>query len=169
MSRLLVFASVALCVAGLVGEVELAAGGDQGIGKAVEEYFREVEEIERKAAEAKAAARKRLFEKLGKVGDDIGKSVIYVVKLPQGRHTIRWVLTGGMFQHNMLKFEDPQTGELLRVSHDSAQQQETGAVQATDLVEAGADPREWSKTNDPREWHWEPLGDLRLPAGDVGT
>jgi hypothetical protein len=99
---------------------------------------------------------------LGKVGDDMAKSVIYVVKLRKGRHSIRWILSGGTFQHNFLKFEDPQTGEVLHVYHDSAQRHDTGTDRATELVEANTAPSEWPKTSDKREWHLEPL---ELPSG----
>ena len=59
---------------------------------------------------------------LGTVGDDLAKNVIYVVKLPQGTHRVRWVLTGGVFQNNLLKFEDPQSGALLEVFHEARTQ-----------------------------------------------
>ena len=94
---------------------------------------------------------------LGKVGDDLAKSVVYVVKLPRGRHTVRWVLTGGVFQNNYLKFEDPQTGQALSVCHDAAQRRQSGADRAREVVEANTAPSEWSKIADPREWHRQRL------------
>ncbi len=97
---------------------------------------------------------------LGTVGDDLVKNVIYVVKLPHGAHRVRWVLTGGLFQNNMLKFEDPQTGELLEVFHDSGQRSATGADSAREIVEVDRDPAEWSIAIDPTAWRWEGVGEF---------
>jgi hypothetical protein len=95
---------------------------------------------------------------LGAVGDDLVKNVIYVVELPQGAHRVRWMLTGGTFQNNLLKFEDPQTGTLLEVFHDAGQREASGVDSAREFVEADRDPAEWSIANDPRAWRWDVIG-----------
>lgn len=95
---------------------------------------------------------------LGTVGDDLVKNVIYVVRLSQGAHRVRWVLTGGTFQNNLLRFEDPQTGTLLDVFHDAGQREASGADSAREIVVADRDPAEWSIAVDPRQWSWEPTG-----------
>jgi hypothetical protein len=97
---------------------------------------------------------------LGTVGDDLVKNVIYVVKLPEGAHRVRWVLTGGVFQNNLLKFEDPQTGNLLDVFYDAGQREVSGADSAREVVDADRDPSEWSIAGDPTAWRWEVIGDL---------
>jgi hypothetical protein len=97
---------------------------------------------------------------IGTVGDDLVKNVIYVVKLPQGTHRVRWVLTGGTFQNNLLKFEDPQTGDLLEVFHDSGQRGASGADSAREIVKADRDPAEWSIAVDPTAWRWDMIGEF---------
>jgi hypothetical protein len=92
---------------------------------------------------------------IGTVGDDLVKNMIYVVKLPQGTHRVRWVLTGGTFQNNLLKFEDPQTGTLLEVFHDAGQREASGVDSAREIVEGNQDPAGWSIAVDPRQWSWE--------------
>jgi hypothetical protein len=95
---------------------------------------------------------------LGQVGDDTAKAEVYVLTLPAGVHPVRWVLTGGTFQNNLLKFEDPNSGELLRVFYDDAQRRLSGAADAREGVEAAADPTEWLKVMGPAHWRWVPLG-----------
>jgi hypothetical protein len=97
--------------------------------------------------------------KLGQVGDDMAKAAIYVTKLPQGRHPLRWVLSGGLFQHSLLRIEDAQTGELLEVHHNAAQRRSTGADQARHTIVADVDPSTWPKMADPHEWSWQPLSE----------
>ncbi len=89
--------------------------------------------------------------RLGITGDDTHKQVIYMVDLPMGRHPIRWVLTGGMFQNNLLKFEDPNSGKTLNVYHTDKQRRDTQAAEATATVIADADPGEWLKSI--RSWN----------------
>lgn len=96
--------------------------------------------------------------KLGIVGDDTAKAEVYLITLSEGVHLVRWVLTGGMFQNNFLKFEDPRTGELLPLYFTDAQRQETGAATAPRHVEASADPSEWLKATGASNWRWVPLG-----------
>jgi hypothetical protein len=95
---------------------------------------------------------------LGQVGDDTAKAEVYVLTLPAGVHPVRWVLTGGTFQNNLLKFEDPNSGELLRVFYDDSQRRLSGAANAREGVEAAADPTEWLKAMGPAHWRWVPLG-----------
>jgi hypothetical protein len=97
---------------------------------------------------------------MGTVGDDLPKNIIYVAKLRQGTHRIRWVLTGGLFQNNLLKFEDPQTGALLEIFHDAGQREASGADSARDIVEADRDPAEWSIAVDPTAWRWDMIGEF---------
>jgi hypothetical protein len=94
---------------------------------------------------------------LGQVGDDLAKAEVYVLTLPAGVHPVRWVLTGGTFQNGYLKFEDPRTGELLRVSYDDAQRRQTGAADARESIQASADPSEWLQAMGPQHWRWVPL------------
>ena len=94
---------------------------------------------------------------LGQVGDDLAKAEIYVLTLPAGVHAVRWVLTAGTFQNSLLKFEDPRTGELLRVFHDDAQRRQTGAAEAREGVEIAADPSEWLQSLGQSHWRWVPL------------
>jgi len=89
---------------------------------------------------------------LGQVGDDTVKNVIYRRTLPQGIHEVRWVLTGGLFQANLLKFQDAEGGKLLTVFHTPAQREETGAAKAAEIVDAQGDVEGW-----PHPW-------TRLPA-----
>jgi hypothetical protein len=94
---------------------------------------------------------------LGKVGDDTAKAEVYLVSLPAGVHPVRWVLTGGTFQNNLLRLEDPATGQLLRVFYDGQERRKSGAAEAREHVEAAADPSEWLKAMGPNHWRWVPL------------
>ena len=67
------------------------------------------------------------------------------------------MLTGGTFQNNLLRFEDPVTGQLLRVFYDGEQRRQSGAAEAREHVEAAADPTEWLTTV-AGHWRWVPLG-----------
>lgn len=96
---------------------------------------------------------------LGQVGDDTAKAEVYVLNLPAGIHPVRWVLTGGTFQNSLLKFEEAQTGELLRVFHNAAQREESGVENARELVVASADPAEWLQAVGAAHWRWVPLGE----------
>ena len=94
---------------------------------------------------------------LGQVGDDTAKAEVYVLTLPAGIHPVRWMLTGGTFQNNLLRLEDAATGALLRVFYDGKQRQQSGAADAREHVEAAADPGEWLKSMGPGHWRWVPL------------
>lgn len=95
---------------------------------------------------------------LGQVGDDTAKAEVYIVNLPAGVHPVRWVLTGGTFQNSLLRFEEAQTSEPLRVFHDAAQREEAGVAHARELVMANADPAEWLQAVNAAHWRWVPLG-----------
>lgn len=94
---------------------------------------------------------------IGQVGDDTAKAEVYLLTLSAGVHPVRWVLTAGTFQNSQLKFEDPRSGELLKVYYDEAQRRETGAADAREGVEAAADPSEWVQAMGPNHWRWVPL------------
>jgi hypothetical protein len=94
---------------------------------------------------------------IGQVGDDTAKAEVYLLKLPAGVHPVRWVLTGGTFQNNLLKFEDPSTGEPLRVFYGDEQRKQSGAADAREHIEAAADPSEWLQAIGSRHWRWVPV------------
>lgn len=98
---------------------------------------------------------------IGQVGDDTAKSVVYTLTLPQGTHEIRWVLTGGTFQTNLLKFQAAKTGELLSVYHTAKQRDETGAAKAAETVDAQGMVEGWPPV-DPKAW-------IRVPIARVKT
>ena len=50
---------------------------------------------------------------VSQVGDDRSKNHVSEQGLARGKHTIRWVLTGGLFGNSFVKFENPRTGDLL--------------------------------------------------------
>jgi hypothetical protein len=81
--------------------------------------------------------------KIGQVGDDLAKFVIYTITLPKGTHHVRWVLTGGTFQANLLRFQDVATGELLKVFHTAKQREETGAGKAAKTIDAQGELEGW--------------------------
>jgi hypothetical protein len=96
-------------------------------------------------------------QSIGVVGDDTVKKAVYVVHQPQGTHRVRWVLTAGTFQHCLLKFEDPQSGELLPMYHTPADRDACGYAQAREVVPVNADPAAWPLIDDPKEWRWVPI------------
>jgi hypothetical protein len=87
---------------------------------------------------------------IGQVGDDTVKVVIYSLTLPEGTHEVRWELTGGLFQPNILKFQDANSGKLLSVFHTTKQSEETGAAKARTLIEAKGKVAGWP----PAESNW---------------
>jgi len=88
---------------------------------------------------------------IGQVGDDMAKNVVYTLTLPQGTHEIRWVLTGGLFQTNLLKFQTATTGDLLSVYHTAKQRDETGAAKAAKTIDAQGTVEGWPPV-DPKNW-----------------
>lgn len=89
---------------------------------------------------------------LGQVGDDTVKSVIYTISLPKGLHEVRWVLTGGTFQANLLKMQDAKSGKLLPLFHTPKQRDESGASQAVKTIDAQGDVEGWPPATDPKAW-----------------
>jgi hypothetical protein len=89
---------------------------------------------------------------VGQVGDDTVKNVIYTRTLPAGLHEVRWVLTGGLFQPNLLKFQDSAIGELLSMFHTAAQREETGASRAALVIDAQGEVAGWPPATDAKAW-----------------
>jgi hypothetical protein len=89
---------------------------------------------------------------LGQVGDDTVKNVIYSLTLPKGTHEVRWVLTGGLFQPNLLKMQNAKSGELLPLFHTPKQRDETGASHAAKTIDAQGDVEGWPPAFDPKAW-----------------
>ncbi len=89
---------------------------------------------------------------LGQVGDDTVKHVIYTVTLPQGTHEVRWVLTGGTFQTNLLKMQEAKSGELLKVFHTPKQRHDSGASRAVKTIDAQGDVEGWPPASDSKAW-----------------
>lgn len=81
--------------------------------------------------------------KIGQVGDDMAKFVIYTLTLPKGTHQVRWLLTGGTFQANLLKMQNAKTGELLTLVHTAEQRDQTGASKAVKTIEAQGEVEGW--------------------------
>ena len=89
---------------------------------------------------------------LGQVGDDTVKNVIYTVTLPKGTHKVRWLLTGGLFQTNLLKLQNAKTGELLTLFHTPEQREATGASKAVRTIDAQGAVEGWPPAVDPKAW-----------------
>ncbi len=89
---------------------------------------------------------------IGQVGDDTVKSVIYTVTLPKGTHEVRWVLTGGTFQPNLLKMQNAKSGELLTLFHTQKQRDESGASKAVKTIDAQGDVEGWPPASDAKAW-----------------
>lgn len=89
---------------------------------------------------------------VGQVGDDTVKNVIYTRTLPQGLHEVRWILSGGLFQANLLKFQDARSGELFTLFHTTKQREETGAAKAARIIDAQGDIEGWPPATDPKAW-----------------
>jgi hypothetical protein len=53
------------------------------------------------------------------------------------------VLTGGLFQPNLLKLQNARSGELLTLYHTPKQLEETGASKALKTIEAQGDVEGW--------------------------
>lgn len=96
-------------------------------------------------------------QSIGVVGDDVAKKAVYVVELPRGTHRVRWELSAGTFQHCMLKFEDPRSGDLLEVYHTSADREVCHYDSAREVVAANADFSTWPQIDWLQEWQWTPV------------
>lgn len=81
--------------------------------------------------------------KIGQVGDDTVKFVIYTLTLSKGTHHVRWLLTGGTFQANLLKMQNSKTGELLTLFHTAKQSDQTGARKAVKTIDAQGELEGW--------------------------
>jgi hypothetical protein len=68
---------------------------------------------------------------------------------------VRWVLTGGTFQPNVVKFQDAESGKLLTVFHTPAQREASGAAKARIVIEAQGKVDGWPPA--PQAW-------TRVPA-----
>jgi len=89
---------------------------------------------------------------LGQVGDDTVKNVIYTLTLPKGTHKVRWVLTGGLFQPNLLKMQNVKSGELLTLFHTQKQRDLSGANRAVKMIDAQGDVEGWPPAVDAKAW-----------------
>jgi hypothetical protein len=82
-------------------------------------------------------------KELGTVGDDRQKSHIYALTLEAGAHAVKWVLTGGRFGNNLLRFEDPDTGKPLSLSYSAEDLKDVGKIPRNDLTDAASEERGW--------------------------
>jgi hypothetical protein len=80
---------------------------------------------------------------LGTVGDDTQKSRIYRLQLKAGTYPVKWVLTGGRFGNNLLRFENLTTGKLLPLTFSAQDLKEVGKFAAGDLAVADSNERGW--------------------------
>ena len=92
---------------------------------------------------------------IGQVGDDLAKFIVHTLTLRKGVHHIRWVLTGGTFQPNLLKIQDAKTGELLSVFHTARQLDDTGASKAVKTIDAQGEIDGWPP--DFKTWNRVPV------------
>jgi len=105
--------------------------------------------------------------RLGVVGDDTAKAVIYETELPAGKHAITWKLTGGLFQNNLLQIKDAKTDKAIAVGFDALQKGKAVLPVYRQLVVVDHDPLTWSKASDPSEWTHLPLNWSELPQVPV--
>ena len=82
-------------------------------------------------------------QEIGSVGDNRQKSRTDLLTLSEGAHPVRWVLRGGRFGNNLLRFEDPKTGALLPLSFTEEDLKEVGPVPAKDVVPVTSEERGW--------------------------
>jgi hypothetical protein len=80
---------------------------------------------------------------IGSVGDNIQKSQIYKLNFEAGTHRVKWVLRGGRFGNNLLRFEDPATGKLLSLTYSAEDLKAVGKVSAREVAEATSEERGW--------------------------
>lgn len=80
---------------------------------------------------------------MGSVGDDIQKSQIFKLNFEAGTHRVKWVLRGGRFGNNLLRFEDASTGKLLPLNYSEDDVQEAGPFNAKELGIADSQERGW--------------------------
>jgi hypothetical protein len=82
-------------------------------------------------------------KQIGQVGDDTVKNVIYSLKLTEGQHQVRWVLTGGTFQANLLKFQNADSGKRLPMYFTTKQRKDSGAAKPTKIIKARGELEGW--------------------------
>lgn len=82
-------------------------------------------------------------KELGSVGDDRQKSHFYKVTLDSGTYPVKWELTGGWFGNNLLRFEEADTGKMLRLSFSAQDLKEVGKPSASDVTDAASEERGW--------------------------
>jgi hypothetical protein len=80
---------------------------------------------------------------IGSVGDNIQKSQVYKLKLEAGTYRVKWVLRGGRFGNNLLRFEDPGTGEMLPLRFSAKDLRAAGRPFTKDVGEAASEERGW--------------------------
>jgi len=84
--------------------------------------------------------------KISHVGDDRSKHAVDELKLEKGPHAVRWELTGGTFQHNLLKLVDCETDEMLPLGFAKDGLPD---VLIREVVRVGSDRRGWPI---PKDW-----------------
>jgi hypothetical protein len=82
-------------------------------------------------------------KELGSVGDDRVKSRVHKLTLDAGAHPVKWVLTGGRFGNNLLRFEDPATGTPLTLAFAAEDLKDVGKPNRSDLTDAASEERGW--------------------------
>src|SRR3954451_21576501 len=80
---------------------------------------------------------------IGSVGDNIQKSQVHKLTVEGGTHRVKWVLRGGRFGNNLLRFEDPATGRLLPLTFSEEDLRAAGKFSPRDVGEAVSEERGW--------------------------
>jgi hypothetical protein len=80
---------------------------------------------------------------IGSVGDNTVKSQIYKLTLEAGTHRVKWILRGGRFGNNLLRFEEPATGKPLSLTFSAEDVKEAGNVPARNVGVANSEERGW--------------------------
>jgi hypothetical protein len=80
---------------------------------------------------------------VGSVGDNTQKSRVHELPLGAGTHRVKWVLRGGRFGNNLLRFEDPDTGEALPLAFAAEDLKAAGKFAAGDVANAASEERGW--------------------------
>jgi hypothetical protein len=80
---------------------------------------------------------------IGSVGDNTRKSEIYKLTLEAGTHRVKWVLRGGRFGNNLLRFEESATGKPLSLTFTEEDLKGIGDVPAKDVAIAASQERGW--------------------------
>jgi len=80
---------------------------------------------------------------VSKIGDDTKKSHQFEQGLGRGKHKINWVLVGGHFATNLLKFEDLKTGDLLPVYFSQEDLEGLEDFRKKEIYEVESEKRGW--------------------------